>query len=438
MNKKYLTYIPRILTIFLILCILAVVVSIVNNHISAVQGIPNEPTSGQNENGGNQNQDDETPNKPEPYFTQFPKASSESQDFVFVQSLEGYGDIKIMNLCQTADFIYAVVETSSEFGDIQTDKSSVAVAMISPLGNIEKILVLPSRLPLSYLDFSFSSSGVVVLAKTEENILLYNLDLELNRSETTPLPYAQGARFFPAIEGTLILTEGKQNIVYKADDILKTGFLPAGEIVEIYDFYNYLLIFINSENGYHILKLSSSLLLLQETVVANCKALSVLPIIDQQTQKFAIVEKSGSKTALYKYDMTFKKQNSVSAELGTVENIELMNYINNILAVMTGEINAVYIFNAQLECALSSLFSKESIISIFETRLYNEAVMLLANTRDGFSLIEYRFDDTYSSFLIDDKKSDNARFVIRSNGNKIIFYDKLNEYGFYDIVIKAV
>lgn len=150
------------------------------------------------------------------------------------------------------------------------------------------------------------------------------------------------------------------------------------------------------------------------------------------------MEKSGSKTALYKYDMTFKKQNSVSAELGTVENIELMNYNNNILAVMTGEINAVYIFNAQLECALSSLFSKESIISIFETRLYNEAVMLLANTRDGFSLIEYRFDDTYSSFLIDDKKSDNARFVIRSNGNKIIFYDKLNEYGFYDIVIKAV
>ncbi|MFW5780433.1 MAG: hypothetical protein ACOCWI_03165, partial [Bacillota bacterium] len=134
MQKKYLTYIPSALAIVLIMSIIAVVLSIVNHNISPAHSIPNEQTSGDEEQNAiedEQNDQEDVPNAPTAYHTDFPKTASESDDFLFVQSIQGYGNIELKNIHQTMDYIYAIIQTDSEFGDIQTDKDTVAVAMIS-------------------------------------------------------------------------------------------------------------------------------------------------------------------------------------------------------------------------------------------------------------------------------------------------------------------
>src|SRR5690554_2584602 len=106
MNKRNLTYIPRVLTILLILSILAVTLSIVYNQKPPAHSIDNDPISGDNNNDDNDDDDDDENEKdqedqtstPEPYYTQFPKLAIESDEFLFFQSIEGYGDVKIKNI----------------------------------------------------------------------------------------------------------------------------------------------------------------------------------------------------------------------------------------------------------------------------------------------------------------------------------------------------
>ncbi|MFW5780253.1 MAG: hypothetical protein ACOCWI_02235, partial [Bacillota bacterium] len=304
------------------------------------------------------------------------------------------------------------------------------------LGNIEKIMVLPSRLSMSFLSSALSPNGIIVMSKTEENILVFEIDINLNQSNTTSLPLAESGRIFPAAGGTLLLTEGNQNIVYRLDDSLKTGFLPVGEIVEIYDFYNYIMIFINTNNAYRILRLSSNLTVMQNTLISGANILSVMPL-NEGEQKFAIVEKNSEGATLYKYDMTFNKQTADNAGLGTIDNIDMFSHNDEILAVITGDFNAIYAFNDELECQLSSLFTAQSVNELFHSWLYEDGLKLLAKTSEGLVVIDYRFDKSYTTYIINDS-CNVAGFIKRPNNNIIVFYDVTGEYEYLQIEIKAL
>lgn len=425
MNKKVLEFLPRSIAFLLIVGIVVTTFSIINKMDSPVHSIPYTQV-------GNQTIPPETIEEPpaeiivEPYYTTYPKQALASTDFIYEQNITGYGDIEIKNLHQTTTNLYSIISTDSKFGDITTLKKSIAIGKFSLLGVIEKLLVLPSRLPLEYINTQITTKGIAVMTKTQDNILVFYADYDLNETETITLPLSNKGRFFNTINGCLILTEGVQNTIYIQNEEMQSGFLPAGEILQIYDFYNYLLVFINTESGYNILKLSSTLKMLQTTVVDGFRAMAITPIAGSE-QMFAIVEKGANSTRLWKYNSTFSKQNAIYAELGVAKEINIIPHNDSIMAIFSGNTSGIYMFNSDLECTLSNNTALQDIKKIYDFIPYQNGYYILAHTVSGLCIINYRYDNTHTTLILKEK-ADCAFLALNLNNTLSAFYNSTDEH----------
>lgn len=420
MNEKFYRLLPKALALTLVAAIILVALSIVNNtKIPAQSGFtPIDPA----EKNVNNNDDENEDIIPEPYYTVFPKQAKASADFLYEQELSGYGNIVIKNLLQTTDSLYAVLECDTLFGDITTVKKAVAVAKMSLLGIVEKILALPSRLDACYLCSKLTAENIVIMAKTAENVLIFDTVYDLSGSETSTLPLAQGGRLFLTMSGCIMLTEGQNNTVYVRNGELQTGFLPSGEILEIYDFYHYLLIIINTDTGYSIVKLSPSLKILQSTVIEGCKAVAITPFAEGGEQKFLVAEKSSAGTKLWKYTVAFNRLDADSAVISDCDELKLLPHGDKILAVFSGSTRGIYLFNKDLECALANVSALQNINEIYGYILYNNGCYLLADSYDGLNLIDYRYDNTHTVNNVSDESGD-AFFCQNPNNTLSVFYN---------------
>lgn len=424
MNKKIWETMPKAIAFLLIIGIILTIFSIFNNIEKPANSIPNTLVLSQT----TQTPEDELvpiENEIIPFYTTYPKQALASNDFVYEQTLSGFGDIEIKNLHQTTTSLYAIISTNAQFGDITTTKQSIAISKVSVLGVVETVLTLPSRLPLEYISSQITTTGLAIMTKTKDNILVFYADYELNETKNITLPLSQKGRFFNTLNGCLILTEGLQNTVYIHNEEMQSGFLPAGDIIEIYDFYNYLLVFLNTDNGYNILKISNSLKVLQTTVIEGYKAIAITPIMDNE-QMFAIVEKSGNSTRLWKYNSTFSKQNAVYAELGNAKDVSIIPHNNSIMAIFSGDINGIYMFNTNLDCTLSNNSALQNILKIYDFVPYQNGYYLLAQTFYGLSIIDYRYDNTHTTLNLNEK-AENGFFVLNLNNTLSAFYNSIDE-----------
>lgn len=426
MNEKFSQFLPKAIALILIAAIFVVALSILNNQEPpAHSGVPSNLTN--NENDENQNPPDPPGPQPEPYYTTYPKQAAASENFLYEQQLSGYGNIEIKNLLQTTNSLYAVLECGTLFGDITTEKKSVALAKISLLGAVEKVLVLPSRLDTFYLSSKITAAGLMIMTKTAENILVFNAQYNLNSAEVCALPIAQKGRLFLTQEGCLMLAEGAANTIYIKKDELQTGFLPSGEILDIFDFYQYLLIVINTQNGYNIIKLSPALKILQNTVIEGCKALAITPYAENGQQRFLVVERTAAVTKLWKYSSSFNKIDAQNTIISNSENIKLLPRGDKILAIFSGSTKGIYLFNKDLECALANISALQNINEIYGYISYNNGCYLLADAFDGLNIIDYRFDNTHSVYNMADSTA-SAFFCLNTNNTLSVFYNCLDEY----------
>ncbi len=432
MNEKFFQFLPKAVALLLVAAIIMVALSILNSDkTTALSGTPTELTE------TNDNPDDEVKPvaPPEPYYTTFPKLAAASADFLYEQQLSGYGNIGIKNLLQTTDSLYAILECNTLFGDITTVRNAVVIAKLSLLGVVEKVLVLPSRLDNTYLSAKLTASSLVIMTKTAENILIYNAEYNLNSAESSTLPLAEKGRLFLTLNGCLMLTEGLHNTVYVKNGDLSAGFLPAGEILDIYDFYYYLLIVINTQTGYNIVKLSPALKILQNTVIEGCKAVAITPFAEGSQQKFLVVEQSATETKLWKYSNSFNRLDAQSAAITRSDDIKLLPRGDKILAVFGGETKAIYIFNKDLECSLSNISALQNIKEIRGYILYGNGCYLLTDAVDGLNIIDYRFDNTHTVHNLE-PDAGAAFFCLNPNNTLAVFYDNVEENT--SVKIKAI
>lgn len=430
MNEKFFQFLPKALALLLVGAIITVALSILNNKDTHASGAPTEVI----EKKETTEKTDEPVITPEPYYTTFPKLASASADYIYEQQLSGYGNISIKNILQTTDSLYAVLECNTLFGDITTVKNAVAIAKLSLLGVVEKVLVLPSRLDNTYLSSKLTSNSLMIMTKTAENILVFNAEYNLNSAESSTLPLAENGRLFLTLNGCLMLTEGLHNTVYVKNGELSAGFLPSGDILEIYDFYNYLLIVINTQTGYNIVKLSPALKILQNTVIEGCKAVAITPFAEDSQQKFLVVEKSSTETRLWKYSNSFNRIDAQNAAIIGSDNIKLLPRGDKILAVF-GETKAIYIFNKDLECSLSNISALQNINEIHGYILYNSGCYLLADSSDGLNIIDYRFDNTHTVHNLE-ADAGAAYFCLNPNNTMSVFYNYTEEHT--SVKIKAI
>lgn len=432
MNEKFFQFLPKAIALLLVAAIIMVALSILNSNKSpALSGTPTNLT----ETNDNPEDEGETVVPPEPYYTVFPKLATASADYIYEQQLSGNGNIRIKNLLQTIDSLYAVLECNTLFGDITTVRNAVAIAKLSLLGVVEKVLVLPSRLDNTYLSAKLTAASLVIMTKTAENILVYNAEYNLNSAESSTLPLAEKGRLFLTQNGCLMVTEGLHNTVYMKNGELSAGFLPSGEILDVYDFYHYLLIVINTQTGYNIIKLSPALKILQNTVIEGSKAVAITPFAEDSQQKFLVVEKSATETKLWKYSNSFNRLEAQSAAIIRSENIKLLPRGDKILAVFGGETKAIYIFNKDLECSLSNISALQNINEIRGYIPYTSGCYLLADANDGLNIIDYRFDNTHTVHNLE-TDAGAAYFCLNPNNTLAVFYDYIEENS--SVKIKAI
>ncbi len=433
MKKRVWDIVPVIIAFVLLICILAVIVSIMQQQkILPASSTPVRPIS--NENSNSENETDAPPTIT-PYYTTLPKLPDTDDFFLFSQTLEGHGDIHIKNIHNTVFGTFAIVEADTSFGDIAVENISVGIAKISNLGSIEKIFILPSYQDLNFISSQITENGIAIMCYNQQNTLLFCIDYDLDSLTTSSLPLAKKGRIFSGLQDLIILTQANQNNIYKyIDDELRTAFLPSGDIIEVYDFYNYLLIIINQQSGYCIVKLSPQLRKLQQTYIQDSSIKAIVPYTDNNQQYFIVAEEKGGNTAIVKYDINFTTTEQ-STDIGKINNLVLIPYNNKITAIFSGNTKGIYSFDNNLNCTLLDVSILQNIDTIWGYNIMNDIYYLVCNIDKHLVLLSCAFDDSYSQTVIDDTTTSQAFLIKNTNSTLCIYYQKLDEYGYNYIKI---
>ncbi len=423
MEKNFWNIVPTIIAFILIVSILGVLLSIIYQDTSSASTLPPiEQTSG-NEPNNDTDPNDQVHNDITPYYTEFPKQPKSHDFFLFFQTIKGNGDIHIKAVHQTSSYCYVIMEADTDFGDIAVECPSIVIAQVSFLGVIEKMFTLPSYLPLVFLSSQITNDGFTIMCHNEQNTLIFNVDLDLNECTKDSLPFANDGRLFLGLQGVLILSQGTQSKVYKKkQDTFYTTFLPSGNIVEIYDFYTFYLIFINSKHGYYIIKLSNQLKKLQETYVENITIKAVSPYLSENRQYFLIAEQINKSTSLWKYGNDFCKSNAIFKDLGTIDKINILPSQEKIITIFSGDTKGIYTFDDSLNCTLINTPLLQNIQTIVDNSYIDNKFYLLCNTVEGLVLVSYSLNNSYNKINIDKNFTSVAFFDKYRNGTIIIYY----------------
>lgn len=429
MKKSIREFVPTSIALILILSIIVVVFSIMNNNKPPANSIPVLPVEQTKQPENVIIPDDTNNNSPiiEPYHTTYPKNPLASQVFLYEQNISGYGNTEIMQIHQTTLGLYAITVTNTLFGDVAVERKSVVVSRISQVGVIEKVFILPSRLALSYISSEINEQGLNILCKTEQNMLLYTIDYQLNQSQTLTLPQAEKGRLFQGSNGSLILAEGSQNTVYIYNgEELATAFLPYGDIIEIYDFYFYLMIFINTDTGYSVIKLSPALKIIQTTYIENSTILAIAPFTENSEQMFFIAEKNSMGTKLWKYNSQLSKSGAISTDLANSQDLMLLPQNDKIIAIYTGEFHGLYIFNSQLECTLINNASLQNIQTVYDYHFHANGFYLLCQCLGELKIVDCGYNNNYTILNVD-QITQKAFFALNINSTLTVLYEKIDE-----------
>ena len=301
----------------------------------------------------------------------------------------------------------------------------MAVAKISYAGAVEKVFVLPSRQELEYSASQITPDGLAIICKNKENLLFFVADYQLNGVNKVTLPLSDKSRIFINNSGDcVIFAQGAVNSVYMFDDNqnLKSGFLPSGEIIDVYDCYYHLLVFINTSGGYAVVKLAPNLKIIETTYVQNCSIAAVTPYNDQGQAKLIVAEKSGDFMRLWKIDMNFDRQSAIHTQLsGHTENLTLLPHNNGVMARFTGKHKAMYIFNNELEASLVGQSCLQNISQIHDFILRDNGCFLLAQTSAGLKAINFLFDNVFGNKPQFGKRP-KALFILNPNGTLSVFF----------------
>lgn len=438
MNNKLNTYGPKILVIILIISLLVISISILSDYQEQVYSKPFEQTNTNNQNNNEDNSSNENIVPALiPYYTTYPKLPKESETFLFEQEIKGYGDIIIKNIHKSNDYIYIIVETSSEFGDLSTDIKTLALIQCDSLGTINKTFCIEYEEDISYISSQMTTEGIILIGQTFNNILAFTIDYNLYEKGIKKLPYAQSGKVFTTIESYIVLLKQEgSNVVYQpCNNEMNLGFLPQGDIIDIYDFYTYYLIFVNTATGYNVVKLSSALKTIEIIEIKNKYLLDIIPIVEENTQKYIAIEKDEVSTMIWKYTNSFSKNSSQSAVLGDADNISLFPSDNNkVIATLSGEINGIYLIDYELNLTLANIEIFDNVERIIDTIQYANGFYILCIQDKQLTIIDSRNDNTTSTKYIS-KFFENAFFVLNQNGTICLFFNSLeNDFSKVDII----
>ena len=211
MRVKAREFIPAILTLALIVSIVVVLMSIINQPDNPAHSMPLEPV----DNSQNNNESDNKLPDIVPYYTSYPKQPAASDMFIYTQNIKGMATY-ILKPSPNRPFNIRHTGNQFKIRDIACDSQSVAVAKISTRA-VEKFC-LPSRQELEYSASQITPMGWRLYAKQRKSFV-FVADYQLNGVNKVTLPLSDKSRIFINNSGDcVIFAQGAVNSVYMFDD----------------------------------------------------------------------------------------------------------------------------------------------------------------------------------------------------------------------------
>lgn len=421
-------YIPQIIVVLLILAILILSYFAFFQKAPESIFIPNEDiidTSYENE-----------VEKPT-YIRSIPKQSQSSESFLYYQNITGDGNTLFKGLFKTSIGNFIICETDCKNGDIQGDKRSVGIALLDDIANINKVYTIPSQNSSYYVNSQITPRGIVIITTNALKEVFYVniVSYDLESVKTLIVDYADNCIIYPTTDSFIIVSEYiEENVIYRyVNERLSFVGITAGRVIDLLEYGTYYALFVNTTNGYTIAKINkSNLSILGETYINGYSLISVNPIIEDNVQKYILLETNGQ---VYARKLTgLDYSNSVLSKLGTFTVKSVCSGNNNLVLVISGRMNGLIYLTYDLTCNYSESVKNYWITSVVDHNYLNGTYYYLTiDSNNELVLITQKGDTTSTKNLATNCQT--AGFIFNQNNSIMVSYQTIvNEIKMVEII----
>ncbi|MFA6866573.1 MAG: hypothetical protein WCR54_03560 [Clostridia bacterium] len=364
------------------------------------------------------------------YIRTLPKASNPSQNYIFEQKLEGNGDIYLKNFFVTALGNYTIAETTCKNGDMQSEKRTIGIANIDNLGKINKVFELPCSYPNYYITSQITPLGIVIASTNEDKSYVYIniIDYTLNSYTTNIISYSEKITIKATIASFLLIAEyPNENIIYSyKDEKLQFSGNTSGQLVDIFEYSNYYIFLLNLPNGWISTKIDKTTLKTQSScLTSNYSLIGIIPILEENQQKFIILQTNGNVYAQKESDLN--AINSTPTNLGNFTVANFMMGEDKLLMVCKGNLNGIVYLNYDLTCEYGDNNAEFFVNNITDNNsLNNTYYYLTISESKELSMLIYKEHQTTQTNI--DTCNSNAFLLLQPNKTALIAYQTTNEF----------
>ncbi len=366
------------------------------------------------------------------YNDTIPRQPLASESHLYTQRIYGDDSIKLQNVISTSKGLLAILSSNASSGDVCGKLPSIGVVIIDIAGNIQNAISLSYSYTYRYVASNVIADGIIIISTSKNNDYLYinKISIELTEITTYRIPYADTAEIVSVGSSFLVFAKySNETIVYKPhDNSFMFQRINGGDVVEIFDFNNYFLIFCNNStnNSYSIVKLNTNSLSLSfESSIINSQLISVVPIIENGSQYFIVLSMQNNMIVATKLDYTLNNA-LITKNLG-YSNISKVLAINDKLMFFSqGNINGVVSLNYDLSTDLNQSDCYNTLLNIYEVNYFKETFYCLAKSKNN-ELVMIRTKNNVSTVEYYSVDTTHAKFCINPNNTLSIFYQDNKE-----------
>ena len=272
-----------------------------------------------------------------------------------------------------------------------------------------------------------TADGLVLALCDKQRTYLYTISTDLKNTMLIELNPCKKGRIFALNNGFLWLEEGANNTIYsiKNNTVISTSNISSGDIVEIYDFYNYFTFIINGINGYTILNTDKNFGLLSSKNVPEKKVVCLQPFINNNEQNYMVAELVNSQIVLTKYNKSWEEYECIS--VGIANNAEAFMNDNSIFLLLHASTDRLYLIDGNFNYTATNSTLMNGITEIYD----------VCSDVNGFTvfykdsqLSTYTIKKDGSSSVVNLQVSPKTAFGFTNSNSTYITYQEGNSISF--------
>lgn len=294
---------------------------------------------------------------------ELPLLPSSHERFEFIQTITSDSNIRLEKTLYTSENIYIVFSHQTSQGTFAVEAPTTTILALDFSGTIVSFLHVNH---VGFLACQTTADGLVLALCDKQITYLYTISTDLKSTMLIELNKCEKGRIFALNNGFLWLEEGVNNTIYsiKNNTILYTSSISAGEIVEVYDFYNYFTFIINGINGYTVLNTDRNFELLSSKTFPEKKVVCLQPFVNNNEQNYIVAELINSQIVLTKYNKSWEEYERIS--VGIANSAEVFMNNDSIFLLLHASTDRLYLIDGNFNYTATNSTLMNGITELYD------------------------------------------------------------------------